>query len=516
MRQSEKIKRDISGRYTITDLGPLKKYLGVSYEWKVDKVGEYYEIAMKEFTKSMIQDFKTNNGRDAKAYLTPGFPGTSLFELEEGRKIVNLDWYRTAVGKLLWLVKKNAVDCSNIARELSSHMDKPGPDHWKAMERVIGFLNNNINRVLKLRKPTSLTIESFVDSDYATNKDNRRSVTGYLVTVGGALVSWQSKLQKNVALSSTEAEYVAMSNCATEVKFVRMLLREITGEEQETSILHEDNTGAIFMVNNSQVGARTKHIDIRHHHVKDMVEEKELVVKYIKSELNPADIMTKNVREVIHNAHSPNVFEGLLLSPKLSEFPSAQVVLPESPNVQVVLPEPPIAKSLSGVLVQGGCQECPTPELVQVSTRRTEYTSGMKYPPSAYADWCGVPEAVSGYHSYRAGRSCPTTNRNSQGKTSLRGERMDVGMYRNCTRGMRPPSASSIRLRFPVGMETAVSNEQRVDGRSQLKKVKWHSGEEFTKQENHKGNDDNISYNNYEPDDWITVISKRNKKTGHG
>jgi len=134
--------------------------------------------------------------------------------------------------------------------------------------RVIGFLNSNDRCILKLCKPTSLTIESFVESDYATNKDTCRSVTRYLITIGRVLVSWQSKSQSKMALMSTEAEYIAISTCATEIKYVRMLLSELTGQEQDTRIIHKDNTGAIFMVNNSQVGARTPHIDIHYHHIK--------------------------------------------------------------------------------------------------------------------------------------------------------------------------------------------------------------------------------------------------------
>jgi hypothetical protein len=188
------IKEAIKEKYTITELGPLKKHLGVNYERKKDGLGEYFEISMTEFTKAMIKDFKEYVGRNAKAYSTPAFPGTSLPKMDPNKEVIELDKYRSAVGKLLWLVKKLAVDCSNIARELASHMDRPGPEHWKALERVIGFLSVNNERVLKLRKPKTLTIEAFVDSDYATNKDTRRSVTGYLVTIGGALVSWQSNV----------------------------------------------------------------------------------------------------------------------------------------------------------------------------------------------------------------------------------------------------------------------------------------------------------------------------------
>ncbi len=115
------------------------------------------------------------------------------------------------------------------------------------------------------------------------------------------MVSWQSKALPSVTLSSTKAEYVAPSMCAQEIKFVSTLLHEIAPNHVERpSILREDNTGAIFTAQNHQIGARTKHIDVKFHHVKDMVEDGELELRFVRLEHNFADLMTKNVSKVIH------------------------------------------------------------------------------------------------------------------------------------------------------------------------------------------------------------------------
>ena len=100
-------------------------------------------------------------------------------------------------------------------------------------------------------------------------------------------MSWSSKAQPSVTLSSTEAEYVAASMCGTEVKFVTMLLDELKLDYPKPSVMFEDNTGAIFIMNNDQVGQRTKHIDIKWHHIRDMIKSGELLVKYVRSEDNP-------------------------------------------------------------------------------------------------------------------------------------------------------------------------------------------------------------------------------------
>ncbi len=164
-----------------------------------------------------------------------------------------------------------------------------------------------------MRVPTSLRVVGYVDSDWAANKETRKSTTGFLITSGGCLVSWQSKAQPSVTLSCTEAEYVALSMCAQEIKPISMLLHEIATDCVKCpSTLREDNTGAIFTAQNQQIGARTKHIDVKYHHVKDMLEAGELELCFVCSEHNFADLMTKNVREAIHTTLSILLMDGTM------------------------------------------------------------------------------------------------------------------------------------------------------------------------------------------------------------
>ena len=166
---------------------------------------------------------------------------------------------------------------------------------------------------LILMKPRDLKVYAYVDSNYATNKENRKSVTGYVLTIGGCLVSYSSKSQPSVTLSSTEAEYVAASMCATEVKFVQMLLEELMPTvETRPATLFEDNTGAIFLMENQAVGNRTKHIDIRWHHMREMMQgdNPRLRILFTRSENNFADVETKNVTETIHSKLADMLKDG--------------------------------------------------------------------------------------------------------------------------------------------------------------------------------------------------------------
>ena len=307
-------KTEIKKRFNISELGPIQKHLGVWYERKSDKAGEYYEVRMDEYKSEIVKDWTELVGelKDAK---TPGFPGESLVK-NEGDP-VNKDLYRKFLGRLMWLIRKVAPECGNAVRELAMFMDGPGEEHWRAMGRLVGYLKKS-DVHLKLREPVNLKVYAWVDSNFATNKETRKSVTGYFVTIGGCLCGFSSKLQPAVTLSSTEAEYYAASTCATDIKFLQMLFEEIFPKEKvRPATLFEDNTGAIFLMENQVVGNRTKHIDIRMHHIREMMsavgdEEARLIVKFIRSEKNIADLETKNVTEMIHSLLVPIVREGLM------------------------------------------------------------------------------------------------------------------------------------------------------------------------------------------------------------
>ena len=118
--------------------------------------------------------------------------------------------------------------------------------------------------------------------------------------------NWTSKKQQTVSLSSSEAEYQALSECVQESVFTQNLVEELTGV-RKPAIIYEDNLGTIFLVKNQQVSSRTKHIDIRRHFMRDLQEKKDLDVRFKRSENNSADIMTKNTKRDIHDKHSKSI-----------------------------------------------------------------------------------------------------------------------------------------------------------------------------------------------------------------
>ena len=176
----------------------------------------------------------------------------------------------------------------------------------KEMHRVIKFVLDSEFKGLKMRpifKGGLWNIVAYSDSDYAGDKDTRISVSGYIIFLNGAPVSWRSKAQRSVTLSSSEAEYVALSEAAKEVKFIYMVLHAMGFEVKLPITVRVDNIGAIFMAENVTTSNRTKHVDTRFRFVNEFVKDKFIDVIFVKTKDNTADIFTKNTSSEISEGH---------------------------------------------------------------------------------------------------------------------------------------------------------------------------------------------------------------------
>ena len=144
------------------------------------------------------------------------------------------------------------------------------------------------------------SLVGYADADWGGNSMDRKSYSGFIFFIGNCPVSWESRKQSCVALSSTEAEYVALSEASKEAVFLRNLLMEIGYSNGDAVVLHVDNQGAEKLATNPVYHKRTKHIDIRYHHVRDIVKNNEIVLKYCPTENMIADILTKNLAKIKH------------------------------------------------------------------------------------------------------------------------------------------------------------------------------------------------------------------------
>lgn len=164
-------------------------------------------------------------------------------------------------------------------------------------------------KVLKLesKKAYEGEIIGYCDANYASNTDDRKSVSGYAIYYMGALVSWKSKTQQCVTMSSTEAEYVAMSMCVMEMDFVRQVIESMGFEVKLPMKLYVDNVSAIELAKNYSTSGRTKHIDVRFHYIREMIEQGMLELVFVPTNSNTSDIFTKNVSTEKYKSHSHNL-----------------------------------------------------------------------------------------------------------------------------------------------------------------------------------------------------------------
>ncbi len=156
---------------------------------------------------------------------------------------VNPDEYKYGIGTLLYAMKNTRPDTTNAVRLLSRYMDKATKFHMGGMYRVMQYLIGTKTLGITYDNKRKMELEGYVDSDYASDKVERKSTTGYVVMLGGGAIQWKSQLQNTVSLSSSETEYKALSMCAAEISHLKRVRADM-GITQNTVTIHEDNVGA--------------------------------------------------------------------------------------------------------------------------------------------------------------------------------------------------------------------------------------------------------------------------------
>jgi hypothetical protein len=220
---------------------------------------------------------------------------------EDQKRLAHSRPYPTLVGKLLYLATCTRPDIAFAVRELSRFMGNWGEQHWGVAKHVvrylkgtkaIGIMYGNIDDPYPL-------FRSFTDSDWAMG-ELRRSVTGYIIEMGGAPISWASKQQAVVAQSSCEAEYIALGFTARQVLWLRILAEELGFPQNGPSFVACDNRGAIYSSQDPKSHSRLKHIDIRYHFIRSCVNERLIDVHHIPGTQNVADVCTKPLERPTH------------------------------------------------------------------------------------------------------------------------------------------------------------------------------------------------------------------------
>ncbi|XP_042059319.1 secreted RxLR effector protein 161-like [Salvia splendens] len=201
--------------------------------------------------------------------------------------------YTNAIGSVMYLMVSTRPDIAYVVSCLSRYMSNPGPVHWEALKWLLRYLKHTSKYGLCfLKSDDGINLCGFVDSNYANDRDKRKSTTSYVFTVCGSCISWKSQLQHIVALSTTQSEYIAITEAMKEAIWSKGVLSELKFLKHVPA-LYSDSQSAIQLCKNPVLHDRTKHIDVRFHFLRDVVEKQEIMLHKVHTDNNPADMGTK-------------------------------------------------------------------------------------------------------------------------------------------------------------------------------------------------------------------------------
>lgn len=205
--------------------------------------------------------------------------------------------YPQLIGSLLWVAQCTRPDISFAVARLSQFLRDPSVNHWKAAQRVLQYLIRT--KDLRLRLGGDLECSGYSDADWAEDRQDRRSTSAYTYRLGLGPISWKSRKQTTVSLSSTESEYKALSDSCKEGLWLRNLLSELHIRPRSSLPLHVNNEGAEALAKNPEHHVRTKHIDTRHHFVRECVKNNWITVYHVPTQDMLADMLTKPLARVM-------------------------------------------------------------------------------------------------------------------------------------------------------------------------------------------------------------------------
>ena len=282
-----------SERFDMIDRGEIHDVLGLLITR--DRPNKCMYVSQPDYVKNILVRFRMENCNPVS---TPLEAGKQFYKFSEGDELFDKQIYQQAIGCLTYASISTRPDISAAVGALSQYMTCPTEEHWKGIKRILRYLKGTIDYGLVFTSDGENILYGYSDADWAGDLDTRRSTSGYVFKIGGAIVSWNSKKQITVAKSTTEAEYVALSAAASETIWLRQLLKDLGFNKSGATVLYEDNNGAIELSKNAKHHGRTKHIDIAHHFIRERVASNELSVIHCPTGDMLADVMTKGLARV--------------------------------------------------------------------------------------------------------------------------------------------------------------------------------------------------------------------------
>ncbi|XP_075162979.1 uncharacterized protein LOC142235602 [Haematobia irritans] len=234
-----------------------------------------------------------NTSKTSKIPLDVGYIKNSV---ENSEIMDSNDLYRRAIGSVLFLSNNTRPDITVATSILSRKVSCPTKSDWNEVKRLLRYLTGSKNLKLCLNC-SNFNLVGFADADFAGEISGRKSTSGYVFQLGGATISYSSRKQKIVTLSSTEAEFVSLADAAQELIWLRMLFQDIKIDVKDISI-KEDNQCCLKLLDAEKINPRTKHIDVKYYFVRELKQTKEIQFEYCPTDEMLVDMLTKPLQRV--------------------------------------------------------------------------------------------------------------------------------------------------------------------------------------------------------------------------
>ena len=290
-----KLKADLSSEFDMKDLGNAKRILGMYIER--DRKNCFLKIHQKPYLQKIVAKFGNLNSKPVQVPLAGHFV-LSKNQCPKSRsdiiKMENVP-YSNAIGSIMYAMISTRPDLSFAISLLSRYMSNPGYEHWAALKHVIAYINSSLDVGLCYsNRNVPFELVGYVDSDYAGDRDSRKSTTSHCFLLGQNCITWKSQLQPLVALSTTESEYIAICEAFKEAIWLQGLLKEAR-LIKSVACVFSDSQSAIHLSKNPVYHERTKHVDVRFHFIRDTIATDVIKLFKVATENNPADMGTKIV-----------------------------------------------------------------------------------------------------------------------------------------------------------------------------------------------------------------------------
>ena len=282
-----KLCAELEEEFKIKKTGKITFTLGMQLDWTNDSV----RIHQHAYTKNIIERYAIK----AKHATSPATVGTLDLERcpKELLEKVDATRYRALVGSLMYLATCTRPDISTAVNRCARYMSDPRKIHENALDRILQYLRRQPELGITYHRNGHQQLIGYSDSNLGGDTGFERSRGGHVIFLANGPIYWRSKIHTSTAISSCESEYVELSECILTVKYLRNLMTELNVDVVCPTDISVDNTSAIQIMQNPQSSKRTRHIQLRYYMSKEAVENREVLIRYVSSDHNTADIFTK-------------------------------------------------------------------------------------------------------------------------------------------------------------------------------------------------------------------------------